>query len=147
MTSLMTHSNPIVAEALTWVDTPYHHAAKLKGSGVDCAQLLYAVFIDALHLVPPIDFSEYPSDWMWHRSEEIFLSHVQTSAQEVFDPQPGDVAMFKWGHCFAHGSIVMDWPFVIHACVRTKKVTLIDARQGKFADREVRFFRVDGEGA
>ena len=29
----------IVAEAMTWLGTPYHHRGKLKGIGVDCAQL------------------------------------------------------------------------------------------------------------
>ena len=34
----------VVAEALTWLGTPYHHRARVKGAGVDCGQLLAAVF-------------------------------------------------------------------------------------------------------
>lgn len=29
--------NPIVVEARTWLRTPFHHQARIKGVGVDCA--------------------------------------------------------------------------------------------------------------
>ena len=35
--------NDIVTEARTWVRTPYHHQARLKGVGVDCAGLVIGV--------------------------------------------------------------------------------------------------------
>jgi cell wall-associated NlpC family hydrolase len=135
----------ILVAASGWIDTPYHHAARIKGEGVDCAQLLYAVFIDELKLVPAFDFDEYPGDWMMHRSEERFLAHVQASAREVSDPQPGDVVMFMWGRCFAHGAIVHQWPVVIHADITVGKVTMADVTQGKFKNRKVKFFRAWGE--
>ena len=31
----------LVAEALTWLGTPYHHAGRVKGGGTDCG---YAYF-------------------------------------------------------------------------------------------------------
>ena len=34
----------VVAEAKAWLGTPYHHRAKLKGVGVDCAQLPIAIY-------------------------------------------------------------------------------------------------------
>lgn len=34
----------VVAEAKTWIGTGFHHEARIKGAGVDCAQLLIAVF-------------------------------------------------------------------------------------------------------
>jgi cell wall-associated NlpC family hydrolase len=36
----------VVAEAKTWIGTPYHHAADVKGHGVDCAMLLVRIYGD-----------------------------------------------------------------------------------------------------
>jgi hypothetical protein len=32
-------------------------------------------------------------------------------------PEPGDVAIFKFGRCYAHGVIVTKWPLMIHSWV------------------------------
>lgn len=138
----MKGQNCIVAEAMTWLGTPYHHHARVKGAGVDCAQLLYGVFIDELGFAPAFEIEAYPSDWMMHRSDERFLSYILSHAQEVDRPRAGDIALFKWGRCFAHGAIVVNWPTVIHADINAGKVSLDEADQGRFAGREVKFFRV-----
>jgi cell wall-associated NlpC family hydrolase len=33
----------VVAEARTWIKTPWRHMADIKGAGVDCAMLLVRV--------------------------------------------------------------------------------------------------------
>ena len=134
----------ICAEAQSWLGTPYHHGARIKGGGVDCAQILHAVYADALGLVPPLRIDDYPPDWMKHRAEERFLAHIEQRAVEVDLPAPGDVAIWQWGRCFAHAAIVQEWPVVVHADSKAGKVTLADASQGRFAGRPVRFFRVGG---
>lgn len=138
----MERSENILAEARRWLGTPYHHHARVHQAGVDCAQLLYAVYVESLGLVPLFEIDDYPADWMMHRSEERFLSYILDHAEEVSTPMPGDIAMFKWGRCFAHGAIVSDWPVVIHADIRAGRVSLDDASQGRFAGREVKFFRI-----
>lgn len=132
----------IVAEAQSWLGTPYHHAARVKGAGVDCAQILIAVYEAAANM-PPIDPAEYPRDWMLHRSEERFLSYVLTRAKKVASPKPGDVALYKFGRCFAHGAIVVDWPTVIHADSKVGEVVMADGTQGRLAGREVKFYSVE----
>lgn len=131
----------ILAEALSWVGTPYHHAARIKGVGVDCAQILIAVF-DAVGAIDAFDPAEYPRDWMMHRAEEVFLSAIRERAIEVVSPQPGDVALYHVGRCFAHGAIVINWPMVVHADSRVGSVVPVDGTQGHLANREVRFFSV-----
>jgi cell wall-associated NlpC family hydrolase len=54
-------------------------------------------------------------------------------------PQPGDVALFRFGRCFSHGAIVVDWPVVIHAWHKGG-VLMTDGRQPLLAGRTVRFF-------
>ncbi len=113
----MTTREAIVAAAQSWVGTPYHHAADVKGAGVDCAMLLVRVFCD-LKLAPPFDPRPYPHDWMLHRSEERFLGWVARFAKRVEVAQPGDVALFHFGRCVSHGAILCDGDYMIHANLR-----------------------------
>jgi NlpC/P60 family putative phage cell wall peptidase len=95
----------IVAEARSWIGTPYHVCADLKGIGCDCAMLLVRVFCD-LGLVAPFDPRPYSSDWHLHRSDEKYLDQLLAHAHIVATPEPGDVVLFRVGRCFSHGAIV-----------------------------------------
>ena len=50
----------IVAEARTWISTPYRHAAAIKGLGTDCAMLLVCVMQKAVPHIVPADFDGAP---------------------------------------------------------------------------------------
>lgn len=109
----------VAAEALTWVDTPYHHHARLKGVGVDCAQILLAVYVDALQLVPPLDIGSYPPQWHLHRDEERYLDWLQRAgATPVQSPALGDIAVYRFGRTYSHSAIVVEAggdPRLVHA--------------------------------
>ena len=95
----------VVSEARSWIGTPYHNCADIKGVGVDCGMLLVRVFVD-LNLCPPFDPRPYPVDWHLHRSEERYLGIIFDRSAEVVDPLPGDVMVFRYGRCYSHGGIV-----------------------------------------
>jgi hypothetical protein len=95
----------LVREARTWIGTPYHPGADLRGVGVDCGMLLVRVFVDA-GLVPAFDPRPYPQDWHLHRSNERYLGFVFDRATEVARPDPGDVVVFRYGRAYAHGGII-----------------------------------------
>lgn len=120
-----------VAEATSWLRTPYHHAACKKGGGVDCAFLLIGVF--SAPRVGLVDFfrpDHYPPDWAMHRDEERYLGWLDQYARPITgEPKPADVAVFKVGRCFSHAGIVTTWPLMIHASASDRIVSLIDARQ------------------
>ncbi len=151
----------VVGEAESWIGTPYHHMGRIKGAGVDCLTLLAEVY-EAAGIIPHIELEFYPPDWNLHRDAERYLSGVMQHAREItcpcvfcmsdgrkncthcFDtgmkpPQPGDVAVFKFGRCFAHGTIVTEWPLLIHSWV-DGGVMREDAKQPMLAGRPVRFF-------
>lgn len=107
----------VVAQAKTWVGTPYHHEARVKGAGVDCAMLLAEVY-EAAGLIPHTVPPHYPPDWHLHRSEERYLNFITKYAQPLAEDAPrlpGDVVTYKFGRCISHAAIVIDWPLVIHA--------------------------------
>jgi cell wall-associated NlpC family hydrolase len=139
----MTIQDFIVAEARSWLGTPYHHLARVKGAGVDCAQILIAVY-STVGLIKEFDTGDYPMDWMMHRDEERYLGFITAYADQVESPMAGDVALYKVGRCFSHGAIVTTWPEIIHASRKDRAVVLADGTQGWLGDKDVTFWRIRG---
>jgi cell wall-associated NlpC family hydrolase len=95
----------VVAEARSWIGTPYHNCADIEGAGVDCGMLLVRVFVDT-GLCQPFDPRPYPIDWHLHRSEERYLGFILERSREIAEPQPGDVLVLRYGRCYSHGGLV-----------------------------------------
>lgn len=133
----------VVAEALTWLRTPWHHEGTIKGAGVDCGQFLIAVFA-AVGLIAPIKTAHYPADWNLHRDEARFMTLLLEYADPVAQPLPGDIAMFAYGRQDAHGAIVTDCtgPTIIHAWRDEGMVTLSDLSASPIAERLTGYYRL-----
>ena len=139
----------IVAEAMRWIGTPWHHRARVRGSGVDCAHFLVGVFsASSVALVPALDLGYYSSDWHLHQDRPRFLQRLAEYAEPLpagEDGLPGDIAMFEYGRHAAHGSIVIGWPLIVHAYVKERRVTVSDAvRDADLAQRFAGFWRLKG---
>ena len=120
----------VVAEAMTWLGTPWHHNSAVKGAGCDCARFPLAVF-QAVGLVPDVAVDDYPPDWALHRDEERYLEMVRRFGTDC-DPNsvlPGDMLVWRFGRAFSHGAIVLDRDQVIHAYRRIGSVTIDDWRK------------------
>ena len=136
----------VVAEARTWIRTPYHPQGRLKGIGVDCAMLPAEVYA-ACGLIEHVDAGNYSPMWHLNRRTELFLQTVEKYARRVESPLPGDMVIYKFGQAFAHGAIVLDWPIIVHAVLNlsvieddgTSPVLEIDPRHGA---REHVFYRL-----
>lgn len=118
----MTWRDDAVSVARSWLGTPYHHRARIKGVGTDCGMILIAVFSEC-GVIEDFDPGEYAQEWMMHRSEEKYLEAVERYATKVErDPLPGDIVLFKFGRCISHGAIVSEWPCIIHAYMQAGMV-------------------------
>ena len=86
----------VVAEARSWLGTPYQHQASLKGVGCDCLGLVRgvwrAVFGQEPEAVPP-----YRPDWAEMGGEELLLEAARRWLEpvEVAAAKPGDVLLFR----------------------------------------------------
>ena len=135
----------VVAEARTWLSTPYHNHARIKGVGVDCANLPAAVY-EACGLIPNVQ-PDYSAQWFEHRDEELFLAFVLPYATEITRAQvgPGDFAIWKYGRTYSHGALVIDPPVIIHATTAAMCVHLGDMeRDDDLGTRPRRFFTLWG---
>ncbi|MEX0853648.1 MAG: peptidase P60 [Bauldia sp.] len=87
----------VVAEALSWVGTPYCHQASLKGTGCDCLGLIRGVW-RALYGAEPETVPGYTPDWAEAKGEETLaaaaLRHLVAIAPD--EGEAGDVLLFRW---------------------------------------------------
>lgn len=128
----------VIEEAKSWIGTPFHHAARVKGAGVDCLMLLAEVYERAGvagHIEPPF----YVPDWHLHRDAERYMEGLLRYAGPIDTPNAGDIALFRFGRTFSHGAILVEWPRLIHA-YWSIGVVWGDATLFPLAGRPVRFF-------
>lgn len=82
----------IVAEARTWLDTPFHHQGRVKGVGVDCAGVPIGVAqACGLDWADVAGYGRVPRNG-------VFQATVQAALQRIAlaDVQPGDLMTFAW---------------------------------------------------
>ena len=131
----------IIDEAVTWLRTPWHHRACIKGAGVDCVFLLVGVFNNVgLTNIKDADVPYYPTDIMMHKNEETVIEVIRKYAHAVTEPLPGDVIVWKFGRIYSHAAIVVNYPIIIHANRKDAMVVLGDASKGEFVGRDCKFF-------
>lgn len=118
----------VIAEARTWLKTPWAHAQDCKGAGVDCAMILVRCFVDT-HCIEPFDPRPYPMQWYLHQTEARYLGFVEKYGKKIDRAAalPADIDMFNFGHAAAHGAIVLDNRVMIHAH-RPARMVLMDER-------------------
>jgi NlpC/P60 family putative phage cell wall peptidase len=109
----MTHSNDIVAQARSWLGTPFHHQARLKKVGCDCLGLIVGV-VDELELkdkngvklaaYDEVTYSKEPD------GEYLIQKLVDVLAEiPVEEMRAGDLALFKVRANPQHLAILTDY--------------------------------------
>jgi cell wall-associated NlpC family hydrolase len=120
----MTTRESVVSYAKSWLGTPYHHHARIKGVGVDCAQILAAVYEEA-GIIPHTELGDYPCEWHYHHDEERYIDWLIKGGARRLDsgnePQAGDIGVWRFGRTFSHGGIVIEGgkrPLILHAYIQ-----------------------------
>jgi len=87
----------IVAAARSWVGTPYHHQASLKGVGCDCLGLIRGVWRE-LRGPEPEAMPAYTKDWNEAQGAEELLAAAERHllrVTRVEEAAIGDVVVFR----------------------------------------------------
>ncbi len=117
MTTESEQRDAVIAEARTWIGTPHHNGARIKGVGVDCGQFPLATY-EAVGLIPHVEPARYSAQFALNKDREWYLETCQQYGKELPEgklPQRGDFVIFKVGRVFSHGAIVVNWPHIIHS--------------------------------
>lgn len=102
----------VIAEALTWIGTPYHHMASVKGSGASCSTYIATVFNAALGL--NLHVVEHAEQWYLSSEEQKYLNELRAQGfveVEQAEAKKADLVISKTVYTvYCHGAILLDWP-------------------------------------
>lgn len=87
----------IVAEARSWIGTPYHHRASARGAGADCLGLVRGVW-RAVMGAEPEALPAYAPDWAEAIRQETLADAAARHLVPVTPAHmaPGDVLLFRF---------------------------------------------------
>lgn len=100
-------------EARTWLNTPFVDGAHLKGVGTDCGGFMFELFKPCIDAPPA--YPRYPSDWPFHRENEIYLDFMAPWVEPIDSPEQADITMWQFGRNYSHGSLFTKRGTYIHA--------------------------------
>jgi NlpC/P60 family putative phage cell wall peptidase len=107
----------IVALARTWIGTPYHHQASVRGIGTDCLGLVRGLYRD-LYGREAQAMPAYARDWAEATGEETMLDAARRHLIQIAPAEAtaGDVLIFRYRERYAakHTGILAGDTF-IHA--------------------------------
>ncbi len=113
-----TANEEILAEALSWVGTPYRHQGSKKGVGCDCLGLIRGAW-RSVYGAEPEPSGMYAPDWAEAGGEDLFVAAARRHCSEKAgaEARPGDLLLFRWRpHLPAkHAGILVDRNHFIHA--------------------------------
>jgi NlpC/P60 family putative phage cell wall peptidase len=111
----------VVAEARSWIGTPYRHQASLKGVGCDCLGLLRGVW-RAVMGGEPENAPPYSADWAEAGAGDGLLDAARRHLTEVPGREfaPGDVLLFRFR---AHLPVK-------HCAIATSPAAMVHAHDG-----------------
>jgi NlpC/P60 family putative phage cell wall peptidase len=131
----------VVACARSWAGTPFRDGAAIKGVGVDCAQLVRAVAIEAgIAEVEPT--GGYSSQWMLHKDDDRLVAFIRRYAREIAPEaaKVGDLVVYRVGRAFSHVAILTGGGRIVHAHKMTRAVMECGIDDMDLKGRERRFF-------
>lgn len=134
----------IVAEAKTWVGTPYHAMQAVKGKGCDCALFPHAVYSKFIPKMAETPIPYVSPQHNQHSDSETYLNWILScGAREISEAEvrPGDFVLYKVLRTFFHGGIVISWPGqIVHSVQRLGVVYSHGTDEGFLIKRPRRFF-------
>jgi NlpC/P60 family putative phage cell wall peptidase len=115
----MSKIDQFIAEVRTWIDTPFMHAGRVKGIGVDCVGIL-ACSARTVGLMDYDNVNYSPASV----DSEFLISELQRFTDPVppEQRQPGDVLLFRVKGRPQHTGVLVTPSTFIHAYQSAGKV-------------------------
>jgi NlpC/P60 family putative phage cell wall peptidase len=113
----MTTREQIVAAARSWLGTPYHHQASVRGVGCDCLGLIRGLWRELVGGEPEA-MPAYTRDWGDVTGSEPLLAAARRNLTPIQPglARPGDILVFRMQAGVAkHAGVLTDDEYFIHA--------------------------------
>lgn len=111
----MTTPADIISTARSYLNTPFHHQARVKGVGIDCAGLLICVARDlGLQHYDVQGYSRVPSGAEFER-------HLAANLDRIMEIEPGCVLLMAFDSDPQHVAICTSLTTIIHAHYEVRK--------------------------
>ena len=118
----------IVDESRTWLGTRFHHQGRVKGTGVDCLNLVIGV-AQALDLAPDgFVWDDYPEYHAYGRSPngELLIEACDRFMDRITmaEALPGDVMVFRFVEEPQHFAMItqINPTYMLHSFAQMRKV-------------------------
>ena len=138
------HQARLIETARRWLGTPFVPHACIPGAGVDCVQLVAAIYWET-GAIDDRQFPEYTMDGGEHRNSSQVLEWFEASRRfqrlaPDTDIRTGDAICFRLGRVPHHVGLVLQPPLFIHAM---RNYGVIESRldDPTFAKRLVAVYR------
>ena len=111
----------IIAAARSWLGTPYHDQASIKGAGVDCLGLARGIWREVIG-PEPLSVPPYSRDWGETLATEVLAEGAAGWLLPIplAEAAPGSVVLFR----------MMPQAIAKHVGILTSEATFIHAFQG-----------------
>ncbi|MCE5185070.1 MAG: NlpC/P60 family protein [Planctomycetaceae bacterium] len=131
----------IAENAVTWKGVVYQHRGYTRG-GCDCTGLLIGI-LQELGFVRDYQLRKYPMDWNLHAGAGNYIvDELSKFAAPVTLPQPGDIALFRFGRCIAHVGIVLGKGTFIHSHINAGACGISSLYNSPWTKRLAGFYEI-----
>lgn len=106
----------LIAEARSWIGTPYAPRAAVKGAGADCVGLLNALRAFGIGgVMQPMP--TYSPDFALNAHPDRLRAVAHRLLTPVDQAQPGDVLVFRWraSEAWSHAGLMVSEDRMVHA--------------------------------
>ncbi len=134
----------LITEARSWLGTPWHHQASVKGVGCDCIGFVRGVALPFVGAVPIA--LDYPETWHLYRAEPRMYLGFKEHCEEIDkqETRPGDILLFGAGKGPAHHcAFVSPGGGLIH-CYREARVVVEQSLSSWWEAKLRHAFRLPG---
>jgi len=105
----------IISKAREYIGTPFHHQARVKGVGIDCAGLLICVARElGLQHYDVQGYSKVPSG-------SAFERHLAANLDEISAIEPGCILLMAFDSDPQHVAICTSETSIVHAYFEVRK--------------------------
>lgn len=112
----------LIAELLSWENTPYHPEARIKQGGCDCGTLILQSF-ENIGLIEHLELPHYAQDIACHCAVPTYLMKIKEYCRKIEgEPIKGDILVYHFdGSKVPHHAAVYideDKDIILHSYTR-----------------------------